>query len=463
MTDAGAPSYGRLNGSAPHASRLSEFGWLLVGEGASVLGDQLAKVAVAVLVFGRTHSAALAALTYALTLLPDLIAGPLLSPLADRYPRRAVMIVCALSQAVLAGIMAIPGLSLVIVALAVIGITAGQAPFKAAQSAALPALVPVTRVESGQARLQVIRETGQLIGLAGAGAVVGTVGATWAILGDALSFLVVAVVLRMGVRARPAANGTGARGAPRRAALSLIRASSRLRLMTWLRLLSALTILPDAIVVPLVGQIGAPTWVIGPLLAADCVGFIIGAAWVDRLPAERKPAAMVPLALLSLGALAPFVLFVAHWYAHWLVASIAGVLLVASGVGAAFLPLTTALVSKIAPDHMRGAVLGLERTVLRAGQGLGAVLAGVFAQWLGSAALVIGIGGFVGVAGILLAALRGRAGSTTPAPGLAESVTVAGHTDTSLPGATDRKGGGHGSGALRRGPGQPSPTTEQLN
>ena len=50
-------------------------------------------------------------------------------------------------------------------------------------------------------------------------------------------------------------------------------------------------------------------------------------------------------------------------------------------------------ISKVAPDHIRGAVMGLERTVLRAGQGLGAVLAGVFAQWLGSAALVIGIGG----------------------------------------------------------------------
>ncbi|HEY0807659.1 MAG TPA: MFS transporter, partial [Pseudonocardiaceae bacterium] len=128
MTDAGTPPGGRLNGSAPYARRLSEFGWLLAGEGASVLGDQLAKVAIAVLVFSRTNSAALAAVTYALTLLPDLIAGPLLAPLADRYPRRAVMVTCALAQAVLAAIMAIPGLPLVIVAIAVIGITAGQAP-----------------------------------------------------------------------------------------------------------------------------------------------------------------------------------------------------------------------------------------------------------------------------------------------------------------------------------------------
>lgn len=459
MTDAGAPSYGRLNGNAPHASRLSEFGWLLVGEGASVLGDQLAKVAVAVLVFSRTGSAALAAITYALTLLPDLIAGPLLSPLADRYPRRAVMITCALAQAALAAIMAIPGLPLVIVALAVIGITAGQAPFKAAQSATLPAMVAATRVEGAQARLSVIREGGQLIGLAGAGVVVASVGATTAILGDALSFVVVAVVLRIGVRVRPAARMTSILATPRRAALRLIRADGQMRLMTWLRLLAALTILPDAVVVPLVAQLGSPTWVIGPLLAADCVGFIIGAAWVDRMSPGRRTAAMVPLATVSLGALAPFLLLAAHWREHWLVAVLAGILLVVSGVGAAYLPLTTALISKRAPDHIRGAVVGLERTVLRAGQGLGAILAGVFAQWLGSAALVIGIGGLVGVAGTLLAALRGRAYGTAPADtGTTGSISVAEHQATSLPGDEERKGERHGSVAPRQGQGQPSPT-----
>jgi MFS family permease len=131
---------------------------------------------------------------------------------------------------------------------------------------------------------------------------------------------------------------------------------------------------------------------------------------------------------------------------------------VVSGVGAAFLPLTTALISKLAPDHIRGAVVGLERTVLRAGQGLGAVLAGVFAQWLGSAALVIGIGGVIGVAGTLLVARRGRAYGTAPAAaGSSSSISIAEHRATSL-GDANRKGLRHGSVAARQGPGQPSPT-----
>jgi MFS family permease len=415
MTEAGATPEKSPTGSMLRTRWLSEFGWLLAGEGASVLGDQLAKVAVAVLVFARTGSAALAAVTYALTLLPDLIAGPLLSPIADRYPRRAVMIVCSTVQAALAGIMAIPGVPLEIVAVAVIGITAGQAPFKAAQSAALPALLSAARVDGAQARLGVLREAGQLVGLAGAGAIVGTVGPTWAILADALSFFVVAATLRFGVRVRPAAATEATRRAPRRAAAALIRRDPRLRTMTWLRLLSALTILPDAVVVPLADQLGLRTWVIGPLLAADCLGFIVGAWWIDRMSTDDRATVMVPLALLSLGALAPFLLLATHWFTPWPAGVVAGLLLVLSGAGATFLPLTTARISKLAPDHIRGGVVGLERTVLRAGQGLGAILAGVFAQWVGSAAVAIGIGGLVGVAGTLLAALRGRADSTTPA------------------------------------------------
>lgn len=440
MADVGAPP-ASSPGSAPHARWLSEFGWLLVGEGASVLGDQLAKVALAVLVFGRTGSAALAAVTYALTLLPDLVAGPLLAPLADRYPRRAVMITCSLAQAALAAIMAIPGVPLPILAVAVIGITAGQAPFKAAQSAVLPTLLVSARVENAQTRLGVIREAGQLVGLAGAGAIVGTVGPVWALLADALSFLVVAAVLRIGVHVRPAAAAAAVRNAPRRAAARLIRTDARLRLLTWLLLLSSLTILPDAVVAPLVLELGAPTWVIGPLLAADCVGFIVGAWWVDQTAPERRATALVPLAVVSLAALAPFLLLAANWMSPGLAGTIAAILLICSGVGASFLPLTTARISKLAPDHIRGAVVGLERTVLRAGQGLGAVLAGVFAQWLGSAALVIGIGGVIGVAGTLLVALRGRAHSTIPATvATASKVAVAEHDATSLPGDADRKG-----------------------
>ena len=60
----------------------------------SVIGDQLARVALAVLVYDRTHSALLAAVTFVVSIVPAFIGGVTLAWLADRYPRRAVMIAC---------------------------------------------------------------------------------------------------------------------------------------------------------------------------------------------------------------------------------------------------------------------------------------------------------------------------------------------------------------------------------
>lgn len=65
--------------------RVPEFRAMLLAELFSIVGDQLARVALALLVFQRTDSAALTALTYALTFVPSVLGGALLSGLADRY------------------------------------------------------------------------------------------------------------------------------------------------------------------------------------------------------------------------------------------------------------------------------------------------------------------------------------------------------------------------------------------
>jgi MFS family permease len=88
-----------------------EYRTLWFAEAQSSAGDQLAKVALAILVYGRTNSALWAAIVYALTFLPALAGGLGLAHLADRYPRRTVLSTCAALQAVLVGLMAIPGRS----------------------------------------------------------------------------------------------------------------------------------------------------------------------------------------------------------------------------------------------------------------------------------------------------------------------------------------------------------------
>ncbi|NUS63040.1 MAG: MFS transporter, partial [Saccharothrix sp.] len=107
----------------------------------STVGDQLARVALSVLVFQRTGSAAWTALTYALTMLPALVSGVLLTGLADRYPRRTVMVVADAVRAVLLAVMAVPGVPLPVVAALLVVAQLAEPPFAAAQGALLPSVL----------------------------------------------------------------------------------------------------------------------------------------------------------------------------------------------------------------------------------------------------------------------------------------------------------------------------------
>ena len=76
--------------SSRGGSRLSavfavpEFRAMWSAEVLSVGGDQLARVALAVVVFERSHSAALTGLGYALTFVPSFLGGALLGGIGDR-------------------------------------------------------------------------------------------------------------------------------------------------------------------------------------------------------------------------------------------------------------------------------------------------------------------------------------------------------------------------------------------
>ena len=72
-------------------------------------GDRLALVAMTLLVYARTKSPFLAAITFASGFVPYLLGGLFLSGLADRLPRRTVMVACDAARALLVGAMLVPG------------------------------------------------------------------------------------------------------------------------------------------------------------------------------------------------------------------------------------------------------------------------------------------------------------------------------------------------------------------
>ena len=78
-----------------------EYQALWLAEVLSEAGDQLARVALSVLVFDRTGSALLTGVAYAMTYLPWAVGGPLTAGLADRLPRRTLMIICDVVRALM--------------------------------------------------------------------------------------------------------------------------------------------------------------------------------------------------------------------------------------------------------------------------------------------------------------------------------------------------------------------------
>src|SRR4051812_48624032 len=121
--------------------RVPEFRALFVSQGLSLIGDHMARIAVALLVYGRTGSAFAASATYGCSFLTWIVGGPVLSALADRYRRRRIMIV---TDALPLGLVLLllaphPPLGLVFAVLILIGLLAP--PFESARSALLPEIL----------------------------------------------------------------------------------------------------------------------------------------------------------------------------------------------------------------------------------------------------------------------------------------------------------------------------------
>ena len=115
-----------------------EFRALWFSEILSVAGDRLALVALTLLVYDRTRSPLLAALAYAAGYLPWVIGGLFLADVADRRPRRTVMVACDVVRAVLVAAMAVPGVPLLALVALLFATTMFTPPFESARAAITP-------------------------------------------------------------------------------------------------------------------------------------------------------------------------------------------------------------------------------------------------------------------------------------------------------------------------------------
>lgn len=372
---------------------VGEFRSLWAAELQSVAGDQLARVALSILVYQNTSSAGLTAATYAISLLPDLIAGPLLSGLADRFPRRRVMLTCDLARATLVGLMLIPGLPVGALAVLLVAVQMFAAPFAAAQAATLPLALRGSQYVTGQAVRQMTVQIGQLAGFAVGGTIVAVIGTTDALALDAITFLLSAALIRFGVTPRqaPASSLPQASSHLGRLAVGarVVWANPRLRSLVGLAWLAGFVALPAGLAIPYAAQVGAGPLAVGLLLAAHPAGLVVGAFAIRWLAPARQRRLMAPLAV---GAIVPLLPFVARP-----TVAVAVGLLVLSGMCGAYQIVASTTFMRLVPDAHRGQAFGLAGSGLIAVQGIGVLVGGLLAQAMGSAAVVITLGGSAGV------------------------------------------------------------------
>jgi MFS family permease len=379
-----------------------EFRALFLAGVLSVAGDQLARVALSVLVFERTESAALTALTYALTYVPDLLFGPLLAGIADRYPRRRVMIITDLARAILVAAMAIDALPLLVVILLLVALQAFGSPFNAARAATLPVVLPGDHYVLGKAANDMVVQFSQVLGFGTGGLAVVAVGTSGGLLLDSATFLISAALITFGVRRRPAPAHPD--DEPQRsyfkdlaAGASLVARTPSLRALVALATVAGFYVTVEGLAVPYANEIGGGPEAAGLLLAASPAGAVAGMWLITLWPPERRMRFLGPLAV---AACVPLV-FCA--FRPGLVATLA--LWALSGMASAYhLPTSTAFVQAV-PDRQRGQAFGVASTALKSSQGLGILVAGLIADG-SSPSLALAV---VGAAGVLVALVAGTA------------------------------------------------------
>jgi len=374
-----------------------EFTVLWAAQLASIAGDQFARIALTVLVYDRTRSGLLAAATFTASMLPMCLGGIGLSWLADRYPRRTVMVACDAVSFVLVLIMAIRGMPLAVLVALLAAVSLVSAPFASARGAANRDVLGAEAYPLGMAVTLSTYQAGQVAGFAVGGVLTGLAGPRGALLADAATFAASAALILAGVRSRPAGNPAAQlEGSQLLTGLRAVLSSRVARLSLLAGWLPAFVAVTDGIAVPLAHSLGGGPVTAGCLLAATAAGVTAGLLlWPRLVPATRGTRLAVLLAGISAAVLAGFA------GRPPLAGALA--LLAVSGAFTCYMTSANAVFAEAVPAEHLGAAFGVGNAGIMAGQSLAIVAAGAMLTWLTPPAVIAVWGGLGVLAALALA------------------------------------------------------------
>jgi hypothetical protein len=390
----------RPGGRASYGDVLAvgEFRVIFAADVVSMLGTIVAAVALTVLIYDQTRSAAAAASVMALSFLPYLVGGALLSAAADRLPARRMLVGCDLASAVLVGCMMVPAMPVpgLLALLFAAGLIAPV--YQGVRSAVLPEILPPgPGYVLGRAMMRMVAQSAQIVGYGAGGLLLAILSPRGALAADALSFAASAALLRFGTRPRPArAAGSGSMARDSLAGLREVladRPTRRILLFYWL--VPACAVAPEALAAPYAAHIGQPARAAGFLLMGIPAGTVAADVLAARLLSSRlQRRIIVPAGLLAFAPLAAFAASPAL--------GVALGLLVVSGLGAAWGAGIDGLLIDTAPPGLRNRALALSSVGLMFTQGIGFAMWGIAGQYAPLPAVIpaAAVGGALAVAAL---------------------------------------------------------------
>jgi MFS family permease len=358
--------------------RNREFAAILVSQAISLVGDQIARIALAAVVFDRSHSALAASSTFAVSYVTYLIGGPILSSLSDRNQRRTVMIVSDIGRGAVVIALAVFELPLVGIFALIVLLSAFAPAFDSARGATLPEVLKGEAYIKGNALCNLVFQAAVVGGFVAGGALLAGVGERRALLADASTFLVSAGVLLATLSARQNPAVVERKSLIRDTAdgFRLVASNPTLRRLLGYALLGAIAVAaPESLAIPVARSLGGSSVEAGILTASIPAGFIVGSFVILRLPPHERPRLLPWLVVLSV---APLLVTPAVGSIPALV-----VLWGLSGLGSALQLIASAAYVSAAPGHTRGRAYGLATTALMAGQGFAQFAAGALSSAVG--------------------------------------------------------------------------------
>jgi predicted MFS family arabinose efflux permease len=370
-----------------------EFRALWFSEILSVAGDRLALVAFTLLVYDRTGSPLMTALAYAVGgYLPWVIGGLFLADLADRRPRRSVMVACDAVRAVLVAAMVIPHTPIWALAALLFATMTFAPPFESARAAITPDILQGERYVLGTAVVQTTFLGGQVIGAAGGGVAVAFIGVRPALGIDAVTFVLSGLLIGLGTRSRPAAARPEAVEPSPLARMvegfRLVFGDRALRTLLLLGWLVAFYTIPEGIAAPYATKLGGGSIAIGLVLASTAFSPTIVTPLFTRFVRPRRridlmgPLAVFTCASLVLTALRP-----------GLAISLA-IFSLSAAFGVYQIAANTAFVVRV-PNEQRAQAFGIANMGVVVGQGAAFIAAGAVTDYV-APAVVIAVWGGVG-------------------------------------------------------------------